>query len=70
MMWQELGLLGTCAKMGVLPAACRLRPAAPPAHTIPHPCMPTANLQWWGAVLDSKVEGRTDGEGRQVYMLR
>lgn len=30
----------------------------------------TCLLQWWGACLDSKPEGETDGEGRQVYVLK
>ncbi|KAI3439000.1 hypothetical protein D9Q98_001412 [Chlorella vulgaris] len=30
----------------------------------------TAFTQWWGAVLDHRPDGETDGEGRQVYVLR
>jgi len=29
-----------------------------------------ALLQWWGAELLRCVDGLTDGEGRQVYVLR
>lgn len=29
-----------------------------------------ASTKWWGAVLDSRPHGETDGEGRQVYVLR
>ena len=32
-------------------------------------CAPACS-QWWGAVLDSRPEGATDGEGRQCYVLR
>lgn len=26
--------------------------------------------KWWGAELEGRPEGETDGEGRQVYLLK